>query len=121
MLDGQVPFRTESPVTDTAVLAAGLEDLAAQHPVREGRVAPHRLYDGDGVRIRHLAFDAGAELTEHVAPKTIVVTVPEGRVRFTVEGEAHELSAGAVLVVAAGVPHAVLAHEPSRLLITFVG
>ncbi|MBS1673357.1 MAG: cupin domain-containing protein [Actinobacteria bacterium] len=103
------------------LIARDLDDLAAQNPIRAGRVSPHRLHDGEGFRLRHLAFDEGAVLAEHVAPKPILVQPLTGRFRFTVDGVEHLLVPGSILHVPANVPHHVVADEPSRLLITFLG
>lgn len=110
---------TELP--GATLIARDLDDLAASNPIRDGRVSPHRLFDGDGFRLRHLAFDRGAVLAEHVAPRPILVQVLIGQVRFTVGAEQYRLVPGSILHVDANVRHAVVADEPSRLLITFLG
>ncbi|MBS1905834.1 MAG: cupin domain-containing protein [Actinobacteria bacterium] len=113
---------TTAPDAPAATLIArDLDELAAQNPILPGRVSPHRLHDGDGFRLRHLAFDTGAVLAEHVAPRPILVQVLTGRVRFTVGENVHELVPGSILHVPANVRHEVVASEPSRLLITFLG
>lgn len=103
------------------LIATGLDDLAAKHPVTDGRVTVHRSFDGEGVRLRHLAFDSGVVMKEHSAPEPLIVQLVSGRVRFSVEGVDHTLAAGGVLHVPAGVRHEVEAFEPSRLLLTFIG
>ncbi len=103
------------------VIAHGLDDLAQQNPIKDGGVSPHRTYDAEGFRIRHMALDAGAVLEEHTAPRPIVVQVAMGAVRFDVDGEQHDLTQGAIIHVAANVPHAVTARVSSRLIITLIG
>lgn len=88
-----------------SLISTGIEQLQESNPGQEGRVAPERLYSGQDVRIMHLVLDA--EMTEHRAPSPIVVQVLEGQVRFDIEGEGHDLGAGGIVHVAAGVPHAV--------------
>ncbi len=106
---------------DATLISRGLDELAELNPIRDGRVSPHRLHDGDGFRLRHLAFAEGAVLKEHVAPKPIIVQVVEGRVRFGVGETTYDLVPGSILHVGANVPHEVVADEPSRLIITFLG
>lgn len=103
------------------LIASGLAQLAEQNPIRIGAVSPHRTYDGDGFRIRQLAFDAGAVLAEHTAPVPIVIHVVQGAVTFDLGDECHELASGAILHVGAHVPHQVTAREPSRLVVTLLG
>lgn len=99
-----------------SLISTGIEQLQESNPGQEGRVAPERLYSGQDVRIMHLVLDA--EMTEHRAPSPIVVQVLEGRVRFDVEGRGHDLGAGGIVHVAAGVPHAVTpAGGTARILI----
>lgn len=103
------------------LIAAGLASLDEIHPISEGRVTPHLTFDGEGFRVRHLAFDAGAVLPEHTAPAPVVISVVQGTVLFAIGGEDHKLSAGAVIQVEPGVPHVVTALEPSRLMLTLIG
>ncbi|GEP48634.1 hypothetical protein FVP74_07870 [Microbacterium saccharophilum] len=112
---------SESTGREYTLIAAGVSELADANPVQAGRVTPRKAFDGPGARVRHLAFDAGAVLAEHVAPRPILVSVPAGRVRFTVGGVAHELSAGGMIHVAANVPHEVFAEEASHVLVTLLG
>ncbi|WP_182347169.1 cupin domain-containing protein [Tomitella gaofuii] len=113
-----MPVMAES---STVLVADGLGALAEQNPISAGRVSPHFTFDGDGFRIRHLAFDEGAVLAEHTAPLPIIVHVVEGAVDFAVDGDIHTLHTGAILHVAAGNPHQVTAHERARLIVTLVG
>jgi len=105
----------------SVLVASSLEALALQNPITEGTVTPHKTFDGEGFRMRHLAFDAGAVLAEHSAPDPIIVQVVEGAVDFAVDGHTYELSRGAILHVAANVPHEVTAREKSRVVVTLLG
>ena len=112
---------TTAAPTTAVLIAAGLDDLALQNPIGAGTVSPHRTFDGEGFRVRHLAFDAGAVLAEHTAPVPIIVQVVEGSVLFDVDGHGYELTQGAILSVGGQVPHAVTARERARLIVTLVG
>lgn len=111
---------TSQPAT-VVEIAAGLDDLERQNPVISGVASPHMTYEGDGFRVRHLAFDRGAVLPEHAAPLPVVITVVEGKVCFESEGEVYQLSQGAIIHFGAGVRHVVTAHEISRLVLILVG
>ena len=67
-----------------------------------------------------LVLPAGKEIPSHKASGEITVQCLEGRIAFTAEGKTQELSAGQLLYLAAGEPHAVKAIEASSLLVTIL-
>jgi quercetin dioxygenase-like cupin family protein len=75
--------------------------------------------DGD-LNVTVFGIDAGEGLTEHRAGKTAVVEVLSGRLRFTVDGEELDLAPGSWLHMAAGTPHALVATEPTIMLLTLL-
>ncbi|KDA06115.1 cupin [Microbacterium sp. CH12i] len=103
------------------LIAAGIDELAAQNPFREGRVTPDKLLDGPGFKLRHLAFDAGVVMKEHSAPVPLLIQVVAGRVLLRIEDAEHILLPGAVFYIAPKVLHEVEASDPSRLLLTLIG
>lgn len=111
---------TESESGSYAVISSGLTDLATQNSMKPGAISPHRMYDGEHVKIRHLVFDAETVLPEHTAPRPVVITVIEGTVIFTLRQNTHRLCVGAILYIDEAVPHSVKALETSRLILTLV-
>jgi len=67
-----------------------------------------------------LVLPAGKEIPTHKAPGEITVQCLEGRVAFTANDKTQELTAGQLLYLAAGEPHAVKAMEASSLLVTLL-
>ena len=67
-----------------------------------------------------LVLPAGKEIPTHKAPGQITVQCLEGRVAFTAEGKTEELTAGQLLYLAAGEPHAVKGIDDSSLLVTLL-
>jgi quercetin dioxygenase-like cupin family protein len=63
------------------------------------------------------AFDAGEALGEHTTPFDALALVLEGEVTLTVGGTAVQATAGTITRMPGGVPHAVDAVSPSRLLL----
>ena len=102
------------------LIATGLADLEARNPGIEGRVTPDSTFGHPPIRLRHLAFAAGSALREHHAPFDIMVTVLDGRVRFGLGEEWHDLSVGGMIFVPAMVAHEVIADEPARITIQFL-
>ena len=74
-----------------------------------------------GLRLVIVALKAGGLMHEHHADAPITVHCLEGRIRFDVDGQSHELIPGCVLIVAAGLAHSVHAIEPSAFLLTIGG
>lgn len=64
-------------------------------------------------------IDAGAILPEHSHPHEQIVNMLEGTYELVVGGEAHELTAGQVLVIPGGVPHGGTARTDCRILDVF--
>lgn len=67
-----------------------------------------------------LVLPAGKEIPSHKAPGEITVQCLEGRVAFTADGKTQELTAGQLLYLAAGEPHAVKGIKDSSLLVTLL-
>lgn len=70
------------------------------------------------LRLVLVALKAGGLMHEHHADAPITVHSLEGRIRFEVDGESHEVTPGHVLVVAAGLSNSVHAIEESAFLLT---
>ena len=66
------------------------------------------------------AFDEGEELSEHTCPYEALLHVLDGVGEVTIGGEPHRLAAGQMIVLPAGVPHAVRAPERFKMLLTII-
>ena len=73
------------------------------------------------LRVVLVALKAGGLMHEHHADAPITVHGLEGRIRFDVGGQSHEVTPGHVLIAAGGLPHSVLAIEESAFLLTIGG
>lgn len=106
---------------NSTLIAAGAAELLAENDIEPGRITPHKTFDGSGLRLRHLALDANTVMSEHSAPRPIVVSLVAGRVRLTVDDATHTLVPGGLIHIEANVPHELLADEPSHVLIYLLG
>lgn len=97
-----------------------LADALASLPVTPAATTSRVAVDNDRVRVVLFAFDTGEQLTEHTASVPVVVHLLRGTMRFEVAGEAHELTAGDVVYLAAEEQHALEAHEPALLSLVMV-
>lgn len=73
-----------------------------------------------GLRLTHLNFAAGQELSEHSSKARALVQILSGTCRFSVAGRTLALKPGDLLHLPPGMPHAVLATEPFSMLLTQV-
>ena len=67
-----------------------------------------------------LIVPAGKVIPLHKAPGEITVQCLEGRVAFTAEGKTQELTAGQLLYLTAGEPHALTGLDDASLLVTLL-
>jgi quercetin dioxygenase-like cupin family protein len=66
------------------------------------------------------AFDEGQGLSEHTAPFDAFVQMVSGTAELTIGGQPVTASAGQVVVMPAGVPHAVRAVSPLKMLLVMI-
>lgn len=63
------------------------------------------------------AFDKGEEISTHAAGGDAMVTVLEGKGRFTVGGEVFYLEAGETLIMPNDIPHAVFGEKQFKMVL----
>lgn len=64
------------------------------------------------------SFDKGEEISTHASGGDAIVTVLEGKGRFTVGGEVYVLEAGETLIMPKNIPHAVYGEEKFKMQLT---
>jgi quercetin dioxygenase-like cupin family protein len=84
---------------------------------RSGRNARTLVKMGP-LRVTLVVLGPGGELAEHEAPGPITLQVVQGRIRFTVEGEQHDLGPGQLLAAGPAVRHSVASREGAAFLLT---
>jgi quercetin dioxygenase-like cupin family protein len=94
--------------------ALALHDLIT--PTEQG-IASRVLARSGGGNLTLFAFDAGQGLTEHTSPFEALVMVLEGALTLTIGGVAVQATPGSLVQMPAGVPHAVEAPQPARMLL----
>lgn len=79
------------------------------------------LVNQPGYRMVLLNFRAGQAMPEHSAKEMVTVYALSGHITFYESQSPHELRAGEVLWIDAGIPHRLEAHEDSSLLVVRAG
>jgi quercetin dioxygenase-like cupin family protein len=94
--------------------------LTDQISYEKGKVVSLTLAQRPGVGMTLLALDAGEGLSTHAAPGDALAYILEGEAKITVDGNENSLSAGNAIIMPAGIPHAVKAITPFKMLLTVV-
>lgn len=89
--------------------------LKDQVVYQDGQVVSKTLVQNDLVSMTIFSFDTGEEISAHTASGDAMVTVLEGKGRFTVGGEVFFLEAGDTLIMPKGISHAVYGEERFKM------
>ena len=66
------------------------------------------------------AFDKGEGLSEHTAPFDAMVQVIDGTAEIFIDRQPHTLTTGQSIIMPANIPHAVVAVEQFKMLLTMI-
>jgi quercetin dioxygenase-like cupin family protein len=100
---------------------AAIADLTEVVTIQPGAVVSKVIHREEASDVTVFGFDAGEGLTEHTASRAAFVQVLRGRLRVTADGEELDAGPGFWLQMAPGTPHALVATEPTVMLLTLVG
>ena len=89
-----------------------LKELVAY---QAGQVVSKTLVQNDHVSMTVFSFDKGEEISTHAAAGDAMVTVLEGKGRFTVADDVFYLEAGETLIMPKDIPHAVYGEERFKM------
>ena len=109
--------------SDKSVLGACMgrsQELASLVEYAADSIVSKTILDKRVGTITLFAFDKGQKLSEHTAPYDAVVQVIDGKAQLTIGGEDVRVSAGEIIVMPANVPHAVVAGEKFKMLLTMI-
>lgn len=86
-----------------------------------GQVVSKTLVQNNCVSMTVFSFDKGEEISTHASGGDAMVTVLEGKGRFTVGDQVFILNAGETLVMPKDIPHAVFGEErfKMQLIVSF--
>ena len=85
--------------------------LKDQVNFQDGQIVSKTLVQNDAVSLTLFAFEKDEEISTHQSEGDAMVTVLEGKGKFTVGGVEHIVSEGETLIMPAKVPHAVYGEE----------
>ena len=85
---------------------------------QESQVVSKTLVQNDYVSMTIFSFDKGEEISTHAAGGDAMVTVLEGKGRFTVGDEVFYVEEGETLIMPKDIPHAVYGEERFKMQLT---
>lgn len=87
---------------------------------QEGTIVSRTLAQGKNLSITLFAFAQGEEISAHSSPGDALVQVLEGEAEITIGDQKMDVKAGQVVVMPAGIPHALYAKKPFKMLLIVV-
>ena len=83
-----------------------------------GQVVSKTLVQNSAVSMTLFSFDKGEEISSHSAGGDAMVTVLDGKGKFTFGGTEYILEKGETLIMPKGIPHAVFGIEKFKMQLT---
>lgn len=98
----------------------GVIALAALVEYQPGAVVSRTLLKRETGTVTAFAFDVGEGLSEHTAPFDALVMMVEGEAEISIAGVSHRVTAGHLLRLPAGRPHAVKSITRFKMILTMI-
>lgn len=86
----------------------------------EGAIVSKTLVNNDGGNVSLFAFDKGQKLSEHTAPFNALAHIIEGHAQIQIADDENSLADGDIIIMPANIPHAVLALEKFKMVLTMI-
>jgi quercetin dioxygenase-like cupin family protein len=87
---------------------------------QEGSVVSREIIKKPTGNVTLFAFDEGQGLSEHTAPFDALAQVLEGEAEITISGKQNRVTAGEMILMPAGQPHALKAIQPFKMILTMI-
>ena len=84
---------------------------------QEGQVVSKTLVQNELVSVTIFSFDKGEEISTHAAGGDAMVTVLEGKGKFTIGGKEYFLEEGQTIIMPKDIPHSVYGEERFKMLL----
>ena len=87
---------------------------------QENAVVSSQVLKAENGNVTLFAFDEGQELSEHSTPFDALVQVVDGLAEIIISGKSFAVGAGQSIIMPANDPHAVVATEKFKMLLTMI-
>jgi quercetin dioxygenase-like cupin family protein len=105
---------------NTEDLKARAVSLAGLVGYQEGAIVSREVVSQPTGTVTAFAFDKGEQLSEHTAPFDAMVIDLDGQGDITIGGAVHRIGPGEMIIMPAGVPHAVRAVTRFKMLLVMI-
>jgi quercetin dioxygenase-like cupin family protein len=95
-------------------------DFAGMVDYQDGSVVSKKIIAKKTGTVTLFSFTRGQGLSEHTAPFDALVHVLDGEVEITISGINHRLTAGEMIIMPEGAPHALDAVEDFKMILTMI-
>ena len=92
--------------------------MAEQVDYQDGQIVSRTLVQNSKLSMTLFAFEKDEEISTHAAGGDAMVTVLDGKGKFTVGGVEYVLEKGETLIMPKDIPHAVYGQERFKMLLT---
>lgn len=92
-------------------------ELKKEIEYQKGQVVSKTLVQNSLVSVTLFSFDKGEEISTHAAGGDALVTVLEGKGKFTIDNEKYILNEGESIIMPKDIPHAVYGEEQFKMLL----
>lgn len=89
--------------------------LKEQVDYKDGQVVSKTLVQNDKISVTLFSFEKGEEISTHSASGDAMVTVLDGKGKFTVGGDVYILETGETLIMPKDIPHSVYGEERFKM------
>ncbi len=112
-------------MNDTISLDKGLQpgqiqDLINDIQVNPGAIVSKTLRKSPNMNLTLFGFDAGQALSGHSSPMDAYVQILTGKMDITIAETTQTVGVGQLILMPAGINHALEALEPTKMLLTMV-
>ena len=87
---------------------------------QNGAVVSRTLVNKKTGTVTLFAFDQGQALSEHTAPYDALVYLLDGKAEITIGGKPFSLSQAEMIIMPAGIPHALKAIEKFKMVLVLI-
>lgn len=84
---------------------------------QEGQVVSKTLVQNELVSVTIFSFDKGEEISTHASGGDAMVTVLDGKGKFTIGGDIYFLEEGQSIIMPKDIPHSVYGEEKFKMLL----
>ena len=97
-----------------------VQNTAESISYSEGSVVSKMIIKSAAGNVTLFSFDQGQGLSEHTAPFDALVQIIDGESLITLGGKEYTVKSGEHILMPAGVPHALKANVPFKMVLTMI-